>query len=64
MTAKKTRPNRVEIASDQLKGELVEIKDRLSALETIATVSNRAEVEDYVRGCLTTDRAKQNHEGV
>jgi hypothetical protein len=59
MSGKKQRPARVEVASDQLKGELVEIKDRLSALETIASVSNRAEVEEYVRGCLTTGRAKQ-----
>jgi hypothetical protein len=59
MSGKAKRTDRVEVASDQLKAELVEIKDRLSALETIASVANRAEVEDYVRGCLTTVKGKQ-----
>jgi len=59
MNGKQKRTDRVEVASDQLKAELVEIKERLSALETIASVSNRAEVEAYVRGCLTTAKGKQ-----
>jgi len=59
MIDKPKRTDRVEVASDQLKGELVEIKERLSALETIASISNREEVEKYVRGCLTTPRGKQ-----
>jgi hypothetical protein len=55
------KPNKnvgVEVSSDQLKSELIEIKERLSALETIASISNRAEVEAYVRGCLTTAKGK------
>jgi hypothetical protein len=59
MNDKPRRTDRVEVASDQLKAELVEIKERLSSLETIASVSNRAEVEEYVRGCLTTERGRQ-----
>lgn len=58
MKDKRKRTDRVEVASDQLKSELIEIKERLSALETIATVSNRAEVESYVRGCLVTAKGK------
>ena len=59
MSDKFKRSDRVEVASDQLKAELIEIKERLSALETIASVSNRAEVEKYVRGCLESDKGKQ-----
>jgi hypothetical protein len=53
MKDKPKRTDRVEVSSDQLKSELIEIKERLSALETIASVSNRKEVETYVRSCLT-----------
>ncbi len=59
MNGKAERTDRVEVASDQLKAELVEIKERLSALETIASVSNRTEVETYVQGCLTSTKGKQ-----
>jgi hypothetical protein len=48
----------VEVSSDQLKSELVEIKERLSALETIASISNRNEVQKYVESCLTTSKGK------
>jgi hypothetical protein len=58
MKDKPKRTDRVEVSSDQLKSELIEIKERLSALETIASVSNRKEVETYVRGCLGTAKGK------
>jgi hypothetical protein len=58
MNDKPKRADRVEVSSDQLKSELIEIKERLSALETIASVSNRAEVETYVRSCLDTAKGK------
>jgi DNA-binding transcriptional ArsR family regulator len=51
------KPNKkanIEVASDQLKAELVEIKERLGALETIASISNRTVVEALVRSHLTT----------
>ena len=57
MTGKEKATSRVEVSSDQLKNELTEIKDRVSALETIATISNRKVVEDYVRAELRTDKA-------
>ena len=53
------RKDRIEVASDQLKGELVEIKERLGALETIASISNKLVVETYVRTSLTSDRGRQ-----
>jgi hypothetical protein len=54
---KKSAASKVEVSSDQLKNELTEIKDRVSALETIATISNRTVVEAYVRSELKTDKA-------
>jgi hypothetical protein len=49
----------VEVSSDQLKAELIAIKERLGALETIASISNRQVVEVYVREHLTTNKGKQ-----
>jgi hypothetical protein len=49
----------LEVSSTQLKAELIEIKERVGALETIASISNRAVVEAYVRGNVTTDKARQ-----
>ena len=59
MNSKPTAKANIEVASDQLKSELIEIKERLGALETIASVSNRAIVEEYVRSHLTSSKAKQ-----
>jgi hypothetical protein len=49
----------VEVSSDQLTAELIAIKERLGALETIASISNRQVVEVYVREHLKTDKAAQ-----
>lgn len=49
----------LEMSSDQLKAELIEIKERVGALETIASISNRKVVEEYVRSHLKTDTARQ-----
>jgi DNA-binding transcriptional ArsR family regulator len=38
---------------------LIEIKERVGALETIASISNRAVVEAYVQGHLTTDKGRE-----
>jgi hypothetical protein len=51
--------NKLEISSDQLKAELIEIKERIGSLETIATISNRSVVEQHVRGHLKGAQAKQ-----
>jgi DNA-binding transcriptional ArsR family regulator len=48
----------IEVTSDPLKAELVAIKDRLSAIETIESISNRAVVEKFVRDHLTTERGR------
>ena len=49
----------IEVSSDQLKAELIAIKERLGALETIASISNRQVVEVYVCEHLKTDKGKQ-----
>ena len=56
MTPKK---DKLEVSSDQLRAELIEIKERVGALETIASISNRAEVEKYIRLHLTNNQRKQ-----
>lgn len=59
MIDKRKRKDNVEVASDQLKAELIEIKERVGALETIASISNRSVVETYVRGCLKSEKGRQ-----
>ena len=59
MSGKPKRTDRVEVSSDQLKAELTEIKERVGALETIASISNRQVVESYVREHLRTDKGKE-----
>jgi DNA-binding transcriptional ArsR family regulator len=58
MNGKPNKKDRVEISSDQLKAELIEIKERVGALETIASISNRSVVEAYVRTHLTSEKGK------
>ena len=59
MTGKPKKPDRIEVSSDQLKAELTEIKERVGALETIASISNRQVVEAYVREHLPTEKGKE-----
>lgn len=49
-----------EFTSDQLKAELVEIKERLGSLETIASLGNREIVEKYVKDLLKNDSKKKD----
>jgi hypothetical protein len=56
MTLKK---DKLEVSSDQLRAELIEIKERVGALETIASISNRTEVEKYIRLHLTNNQRRQ-----
>lgn len=53
------KKDRIEISSDQLKAELIAIKERVGALETIASISNRQVVEAYVKEHLKSDKGKQ-----
>jgi hypothetical protein len=58
MSDKRIKKDSVEVSSQPLQDELVAIKDRLSAIETIQSISNASVVEKYVEKHLTTDRAK------
>src|SRR5436190_23187068 len=55
---KRIKKDSVEVSSQPLQDELVAIKDRLSAIETIQSISNAPVVEKYVEKHLTTDKAK------
>jgi len=49
----------VEVSSQSLEDELVAIKDRLSAIETIASISNAPVVKKYVEDNHKTDKARE-----
>jgi pantoate kinase len=57
MTAKKSTA--LEVSSGQLSDKLTEINDRLGALETIASLSNRQVVESYVKETLKSPQARK-----
>jgi len=59
MNPKSKRKEGLEVASDQLRAELIEIKERVGALETIASISSRKEVEAHVKAHLNTPKARQ-----
>jgi DNA-binding transcriptional ArsR family regulator len=59
MSAKQKKNANLEVSSDQLRSELIEIKERVGALETIASISNKAVVEKYVRESIVNDKARQ-----
>ena len=58
MTDKRPKKDSVEVSSQSLQDELVAIKDRLNAIETIQSISNASAVKKYVEEHLTTKRAK------
>lgn len=58
MSDKRLKKDSVEVSSQPLQDELVAIKDRLSAIKTIQSISNAKIVCEYVERHLTTDKAK------
>ena len=58
MSDKREKKASVEVSSQPLQDELVAIKDRLNAIETIQSISNASVVKKYVEEHLTTKRAK------
>ena len=59
MNDKRPKKDAMEVSSQSLHDELVAIKDRLSALETIQGISNAKEVKQHVEEHLTTKDAKK-----
>src|SRR5712671_5912923 len=59
VTDKRPKKDRLEVSSQPLQDELVAIKDRLNAIETIQSISNAPVVKKYVEEHLTTKKAKE-----
>jgi DNA-binding transcriptional ArsR family regulator len=59
MTDKRAKKDSIEVSSQSLQDELVAIKDRLNAIETIQSISNAPVVKKYVEDHLTTKKAKE-----
>lgn len=59
MSDRRPKKDSIEVASQSLQDELVAIKDRLNAIETIESISNASVVKKYVEDHLTTKRAKE-----
>lgn len=58
MSDKRQKKDSVEVSSQSIEDELIAIKDRLSAIETIASISNASVVRKYVEDHLKTDKGK------
>jgi hypothetical protein len=48
--------NALEVKSGSIEAELIEIKERLGSLETIAGLANSGEVMDHARKHLTSEQ--------
>jgi DNA-binding transcriptional ArsR family regulator len=59
VTDKRPKKDSVEVSSQPLEDQLVAIKDRLSAIETIQSISNAPAVEKYVRQHLKSTQMKE-----
>jgi hypothetical protein len=64
MNGKSSKKDELEVSSAQLRAELIEIKERVGALETIASISNKDVVEKFVREHIATDKAPADSEGM
>jgi DNA-binding HxlR family transcriptional regulator len=58
MPNKKGSIDGLEITSDQLTAELIEIKERIGSLETITSLANSKYVEEQARKYITTPQRK------
>ena len=58
MSDKLKKKDSIEVTSDPLKIELVAIKDRLSAIETIQSISNAPAVRKYIEEEKLTGKGK------
>jgi DNA-binding transcriptional ArsR family regulator len=54
----KRRPDGLEVNSNQITAELIEIKERMGSLETITSLANRSVVEAQARSHLTTPQRR------
>jgi len=56
---KRPKKDRLEVSSQPLQDELAAIRDRLSAIETIQSISNASVIKQYVQEHLKTKDAKK-----
>jgi DNA-binding transcriptional ArsR family regulator len=59
MSDKQKNKDSIEVSSDPLKAELVAIKDRLSAIETIQSISNAPAVKKYIEEEKLSSKSKE-----
>lgn len=59
MSDKRPKKDAVEVSSQPIQDELSAIKDRLSAIETIQSISNAPVVKQYVQEHLNTKDAQR-----
>lgn len=59
MSDKRPKKDSMEVSSQSLQDELIAIKDRLNAIETIESISNAPVVKQYVQEHLKTKDAKK-----
>ena len=57
MVSKKT--DSLEVSSDQIHSTLIEIKERIAAVESIQSLANRQVVATWAKECLKTDNVKK-----
>jgi len=58
MSDKRPKKDSLEVSSQSLQDELVAIKDRLSAIETIQSISNAQAVKKYIEAEKITGKGK------
>lgn len=58
MSDKRSKKDTVEVSSQSLADELVAIKDRLSAIETIQSIANASAVKKYVEDEKLTGKGR------
>lgn len=56
---KRPKKGHMEVSSQSLQDELVAIKERLSAIETISSISNAVVVKKYVEDSVKNEQAKK-----
>lgn len=56
---RRIKKGHMEVSSQSLQDELVAIKERLSAIETISSISNAAVVKKYVEDIVKNEQAKK-----
>jgi hypothetical protein len=59
MSISPKKKDSLEVSSDSIQTELVAIRDRLSAIETIQSLANRPVVQKYVEDSLPNGKGKQ-----